>query len=37
MLPLTRLLSLTHTLPLPVAHPLVYWAMPLLRAPPPGP
>jgi UDP-glucose 4-epimerase len=34
LMPLTRLLSLTHTLPLPVAHPLVYWAMPLLGSTP---
>jgi UDP-glucose 4-epimerase len=30
LLPLTRLLSLTHTLPLPLAHPLAYWGTSLL-------
>jgi UDP-glucose 4-epimerase len=34
LLPLTRLLSLTHTLPLPLVHPLAYWAAPLLRSTP---
>lgn len=34
LLPLTRLLSLTHTLPLPLFHPLAYWSSGLLRATP---
>jgi UDP-glucose 4-epimerase len=34
LLPLTRLLSLTHTWPLPLAHPLAYWGSSLLRATP---
>ncbi len=34
LLPLTRLLSLTHTLPLPLLHPLAYWGSRLLRATP---
>jgi UDP-glucose 4-epimerase len=32
LMPLTRLLSLTHTLPLPVIHPLAYWGTSLLQA-----
>ena len=34
VMPLTKLLSLTHTLPLPLAHPLAYWATSLLRSTP---
>jgi UDP-glucose 4-epimerase len=34
LMPLTRLLSLTKTLPLPLFHPLAYWGASLLHATP---
>jgi UDP-glucose 4-epimerase len=34
LLPLTRVLSLTRTLPLPLAHPLAYWGSSVLRSTP---